>query len=257
MIVIKIGGALVNDADVLATFWTSVAQVQRTSPVVVVHGGGPQATAMARRLGHEPTIVQGRRVTGDLDLEIMQWTLRGALNSKLVAQASALAINAVGLCGADGGIVNVTKRPPWDIDGERVDFGWVGDIVSVDASVLHTLLDGGFTPVVAPLGIDESGQLYNVNADTVAQGIAQALGAEKLLLVTESGGLRRVAEDPDTLMASCDATTYAEGLEAGWIHSGMRVKLKVAFDALHSGIGAVYICAPDDLSALRRATRVV
>lgn len=257
MIVIKIGGALVDRREVLDTFWASVAQVQQTSPVVIVHGGGPQATAMARRLGHEPTIVQGRRVTGDLDLEIMQWTLRGALNSKLVAQAATQGVRAVGLCGADGGIVNVVKRPPWDIDGTPVDFGWVGDIESVDASVLHTLLGGGFTPVVAPLGIDAQGQLYNVNADTIAQGIAQALGARQLLLVTESGGLRRVAEDPDTLLPSCDAATYADGLTDGWIHGGMRVKLKVAFDALKSGIGEVFICAPDDLSTLARATRVV
>ena len=117
-IVVKIGGALVDDADALAPFWDSIGQLCETAPVVVVHGGGPQATALARRLGHEPRVVQGRRVTTDLDLNIMLWTLRGAVNARLVAQATQHGLPAPGISSADGGTLRVQKRPPGQIDGE-------------------------------------------------------------------------------------------------------------------------------------------
>jgi acetylglutamate kinase len=256
-IVIKIGGALVDQPDVLDAFWTSVAELQQTHPVVVVHGGGPQITDVAHRLGHEPTIVHGRRVTTDLDLDIVQWTLRGQLNAQLVAQASTHGLLAIGLSGADGGVLRVTKRPPWTIDGQQVDFGWVGDVQRVNTHVLTHLLDAGFLPVVAPLGLDDAGQLYNVNADTVAHALAEALGAEQLLLVTETGGLKRCADEPASHLHECDAATFEEGTATGWIYGGMRVKLHVAFEALRSGIGEVFICAPDDVLARAYATRVV
>ena len=256
-IVVKIGGALVDQPPVLRSFWKAVRALRETAPVVVVHGGGPQATALARRLGHEPTIVHGRRVTSDLDLQIVQWTLRGSLNAGLVASASEQGVRAVGLSGADGGLLRVTHRPPWQIDGQTVDFGWVGDVQSVDSAPLDALMTAGFVPVVAPLGLDTAGQLYNVNADTVAQAIAQALGAQQLLLVTESGGLRQSADDPTSHLAHCDDATFDAGTAAGWIHGGMRVKLQVAFEALRCGIAEVFICAPDDLLTRRLATQIV
>lgn len=255
-IVIKLGGALLADREGLAPLWKAVRVLRNRAPVVVVHGGGPQLTEVARRLGHEPRIVHGRRVTTDVDLEIVQWTLRGALNVQLVAQASGYGLPAAGVSGADGAIVQVTRRPPWNVDGATVDFGWVGDIAWIETRLLRHLLDGGFLPIVAPLGLDDAGQLYNVNADTVACAIAGALGAREFLLITETGGVRREADDPSTLLAKCSRKLFNEGTDDGWISGGMRVKLKVAFDALDAGVPDVAILAPDDLLERSRGTRI-
>ncbi len=255
-VLIKIGGALVNNPEGLEPLWAAVRQLRERQPVAVVHGGGPQATEMARRLGHEPRIVHGRRVTTDLDLEIIHWTLRGSLNTRLVAQAIRLGVPAAGLSGADGGILRVRRRPPWEVDGETVDFGLVGDVERVEPGLLQSLLNGGYVPVIAPLGIDGEGQTYNVNADTVAYSIAAALGVETLLLAAESGGVRRDVADPDSLIREIDRPGFEAGLRDGWIQGGMRVKLQIAFDALAAGIPEVFILSPGDLLLRDNGTRV-
>jgi acetylglutamate kinase len=212
---------------------------------------------MADRLGHTPRRVQGRRVTTDLDLEIAQWTMSGTINTQLVAQAKAHDLMAVGLSGADAGQVQVSKRPPWQIDGETVDFGWVGDIDTIDPTLIDGLLARDLMPVVAPLGIDDGGQVYNVNADTVASALAGAIDAQQLLFVTGAGGVRRDANDPCSHLDACDRATFEAGVDAGWIEGGMRVKLKTAFDALGDGVGTALICGPDDLLEQTHATEVV
>jgi acetylglutamate kinase len=254
--VIKIGGALLADPVKLESFWPSLKELSRTVPIIIVHGGGPQATSMARRLEHEPRIVDGRRVTTDLDLSIIHWTLCGELNTTLTAQALQNGVNAVGLTGIAGGTVRVNRRPPWKINGEKVDFGWVGDVDAVDASLLECLLEAGRVPIVAPLGIDNTGQTYNVNADTIAQSVASALKARSFILVTESGGVRRDAEDPISLLPVIDDATFARGSQEGWIKDGMLVKLKVAFEARKAGIEEVMILRPDDLHSRTRGTRI-
>ena len=245
--VLKIGGALVSDAAALDTFWSAVSELSASRHVAVVHGGGTRATELAVRMDHEPRIVHGRRVTTDLDLRIVQWTMRGELNGVLVSGAAAHGLRAVGLSGADGGILLVSRRPPWEVDGERIDFGWVGDVDSVDAELLEVLLERGFVPVIAPIGIDAAGHLYNVNADTVSCAVAEALSADEYLLVTESGGVRRDAQDPATHLATCTRDTFRTGRAEGWIAGGMRVKLKVAFDALSAGIPTVCIVPPEGI----------
>jgi len=256
-IVVKISGALVAEAEGMAALWSALQTLVERAPVVLVHGGGQQMSEMADRLGHTPRRVQGRRVTTDLDLEIAQWTMSGTINTQLVAQAKAHDVTAVGLSGADAGQVQVTKRPPWQIDGETVDFGWVGDIDAVDPSLIDGLLVRDLTPIVAPLGIDESGQVYNVNADTVACAIATALAARQILFVTGAGGVRRDAENPSSHLDTCDASTFENGVVDGWIAGGMRVKIETALDALEKGVDSAVVCAPDDLLKQRCATDVV
>lgn len=256
-VVVKIGGSLIEDADAMEALWPALQALREQAPVALVHGGGKQMSAMADRLDHTPRRVQGRRVTTDLDLEIAQWTMSGGLNTQLVAQAKAHDLTAVGLSGADAGLVTVTKRPPWTIDGETIDFGWVGDVEEVDPSLLKSLLGEGAIPIVAPLGIDEDGQLYNVNADTVASVLAQALQARQLAFVTGTGGVRRDADDPASHLNTCNADTFETGVEEGWIEGGMHVKIETALDALKSGVEQAVICAPDDLAEQSRATHVV
>ena len=253
-IVIKVGGAVLQH---LEAFWPQVQTLARTHHVVIVHGGGAAATSLAHRLGHQPRIVQGRRVTTLLDLQIVEWTMRGGVNVDLVGQATAHGLHAVGLCGADGGMVRVIRRKPWMIDGEAVDFGWVGDIEAVNTQLLHTLFGIGHLPILAPLGVDGQGRRYNVNADTVAAAIAVALAAETLLLVTATGGILRHAHNPDTLFRSLTASALREGQAGGWISGGMHVKGQVAIEALTRGVGQVFITAPGDLIGRTTATRIV
>jgi acetylglutamate kinase len=245
-VVIKIGGALL-EAD-LGSFWAGVAERAARQPVVVVHGGGPQSTAMARRLGHEPRMVQ------DTDLDIVRWVLRGELSLKLVTGACRAGLRAVGVSGADDRLVRVHRRPPWTVDGEQVDFGWVGDVDGVGAGLLDHLLAGGFTPVVSPMGVDASGQVYNVNADTIALEIASALGAEAFLLVTETGA---VLDATGARCVSLDAGTVQSGVADGWIGGGMRVKVTVAREARDRGVGTVFIAGPDDVVACTSATAIL
>ncbi len=254
-VVVKIGGALLTGN--LDEFWSSVASLVREKPVLIVHGGGPEATRVAHRLNHEPEIVQGRRVTTATDLEIVEWVTRGSLNTRLVGQAHAMGLPAVGLSGVDGGTVRVVKRPPWIVDGREIDFGFVGDVTEVQTSLLNHLLSAGFIPVVAPLGVDDRGQAYNVNADTIASALAKSLEAQALLLVTETGSLRRFSDRPESVIPECTEAIYQEGLTGGWITDGMRVKLHVAFEALRAGVDEVFIVSPNDLLDKNGATRVV
>ncbi len=250
--VVKLGGAVSTGP----TFWRQVLQLSATRRIVIVHGGGAQSTRMAHRLNHIPKMVHGRRITGDIDLDIARWVMRGAVNLGLVSEALTHGIRPVGLSGVDGGMVRVTRRPPWTIDGEKIDFGWVGDIDKVCTDALTALMAGGFLPVIAPLGVDTLGQIYNVNADTVAGMVAEALDAHTLLLVTPSGGLRRKANDPTTLVSTFAAVDWDEAQPGGWITDGMRVKMSVAARAAASGIEDVFVLGPDDLVNRATATRV-
>ncbi len=252
LIVVKIGGAILND---LTEFWNQINTL--ATDVVIVHGGGVQSTSLARQLGHTPTIIQGRRVTGDLDLKIAEWTMRGELNIRLVAEASAYGIPAVGLSGADGSTVKVRRREPWRINGEKVDFGWVGEIVSIDTSLLKTLLNTAYIPIIAPLGIDDAGQRYNVNADTVACELAVALRAKELLLVTESGGVLLDVKDSASLLQKCSPADEHAGISEGWISGGMAVKIQTARSALKKGVPRVWILGPDDLIRKQYATAII
>ncbi len=256
-IVIKVSGSLLDESAALAELWPDIRAMRAEAPVVLVHGGGKQMTALANRLGHTPERVQGRRITTDLDLKIAQWAMRGTLNTQLVSEAQQHDLTAVGVSGADAGLVQVSKRPAWDVNGETVDFGWVGDIEQIDPSLLDGLLTQALVPVVAPLGIDDEGQVYNVNADTVACALAEALAAQMLLFATGAGGVRRDPENPASQLETCDAATAERGVEEGWIEGGMRVKIETALDALDGRVDTVHICGADDLLARTESTEVV
>lgn len=251
-IVIKLGGALL--AQDLSRFWSDLAQLTGTAEVVLVHGGGPQTTALASRLGHTPRIVEGRRVTTGTDLEILQWVIRGELNVEMVAAAHGNGVRAVGVSGADGGLINVHKRPPWTIQGEEIDFGHVGDVDRVDPTLLLALLQAGMVPIVCPPGVDAQGRLYNVNADTVALEVALSIGASELMLLTEAGAVLNADMNPVRRLSSSEALA---GVEAGWIAGGMKVKTDIGRWALEKGISTVWIAHPDALLDRSNATRII
>jgi acetylglutamate kinase len=215
--------------------------------VVVVHGGGPQADALAQRLGHSVRKVAGRRVTDDDALEVAKMVYGGSTNLEILAALKRHGARGVGLSGVDADLITVTRRPVTGVVDpetgleEWVDFGHVGDIVSVDTSVLDVLLSSGFVPVVASLAADNEGHLYNVNADTIAQALAVALRAERLVLVTNVPGILLDVADLGSLVYKCNIEELAAFVSTGAISGGMLPKVQNCIEALQAGVSAVHI----------------
>lgn len=239
--VVKVGGEVATDAASVGVLFDAVSALGRRVRVVLVHGGGALATTIAARFGQEPKIVAGRRVTSDTDLQAILWSVCGEINTRLVSNAGARGINAVGLTGADAHLVQATRRSRQTIDQAEVDFGNVGDIDAVDPTVIEILLRHDLLPIVATLGASRDGHLLNINADTVACRIAAATSAE-LILVTPSGGVYRSFPDKRSLFEHFSAKDLEEGVTQGWISGGMRVKLDEAFRALRDGVTTIRIC---------------
>ena len=197
--VIKIGGEVAHNTDHLHALCEEVALLSQVGiRVILVHGGGPQATEMADKLGIKTRKVNGRRITDDATLDVAKMVFGGKINVEILSSLRRAGVGAVGVSGVDGNTILATRRPPVRVDNEIVDYGHVGDIESVDPTLLLTLLDGGFLPVVASLAADAEGNIFNINADTVATRIAAVIGAEKLMLASNVDGIladRRATED--------------------------------------------------------------
>ena len=210
--------------------------------VVVVHGGGPQTTALAARLGLATTKIDGRRVTDAATLEAAVAATAGLVNTALLAACRRLRIPAVGVSGVAAGLVAAHRRPPVrSAAGELVDYGYVGDIDAVDPKILVRLLDGGYVPVVAPLASDAAGTVYNVNADTIAAEVARALGAEKLLFALGVPGLLERLDDPASLVSLTDLAGLSELEASGAISGGMLPKARAVRRALDGGVPRVHL----------------
>jgi acetylglutamate kinase len=211
--------------------------------VVLVHGGGPQLTALSAALGVPTRVVEGRRVTDEKSIDVTAMVLNGLINTRLLGICRDLNIDAVGISGVDAGLIRAHKRPPVALaaNGEMVDFGFVGDIDAVDTSVLRKLLDNGLMPVVSPLSADESGTLLNINADTVAAAIGAALGAEKLLLCTGAPGILGSVDDPGSLISYTDLRGLKRLRDEGRLADGMLPKAKAIEQALTGGVRRVHV----------------
>jgi len=238
--IIKVGGAVVEDPESLATLLSGFARIQGNK--VLVHGGGRSATRMASQLGIETNMVNGRRITDAEMLRVVTMVYGGLVNKNIVAQLQARKVNALGLTGADLNIIRAHRRP---ITPEGIDFGFVGDIDSADADALLRLLGAGFAPVIAPLAHDGKGQLLNVNADTIAQTVATALagaGAQVTLAYCfELPGVMRNASDPSTLISHLNESEFKTLVADGTVSGGMIPKLENAFAAIHAGVRCVRI----------------
>ncbi len=245
--VVKIGGEVLGDPRVIHALAVQVALLESLSiRVVLVHGGGPQATALAGRLGLGTEMVAGRRVTTPEGLEVAKMVYAGTLNTDIVAALRAHGVRAVGLSGVDAGLVEVRRRPPVRItgdDGEErsVDFGEVGDVVSVDRRLLERLLPEGYVPVVASLACDVSGSVLNVNADTMAAALAVGLAAEKLLFLTSAPGLLRDPGDTTSVVAFAEAADVRRLVEEGVVKGGMRPKIEACLRAVEGGVRRTHI----------------
>jgi acetylglutamate kinase len=209
--------------------------------VVLVHGGGPQSTALAKRLGLSTQMVEGRRVTDAETLEVSTMVLNGEINTRIVAVCRALGIPAIGLSGVDGGLIKATKRPPVQVAGQTVDYGFVGDILGLDTSILLKQLDNDLVPIVSPLSADDHGTLLNINADTVAAMIACELKAEKFVMATGTPGILESLEDPRSLISYVDRAGLRRLREEGKISGGMLPKAAAIERALSGGVPRVHV----------------
>ncbi len=239
-LVIKYGGNAMTDPNLKKKFAFDVVMLKLVGMnPVVVHGGGPQINEMLDKTGKKGTFVQGMRVTDDETLYVVEAVL-GELNQEIVGLINQAGGKAVGLNGQDGGFIRA-KKMMLDSEtavGEKLDIGFVGDIQSIDPTLIHHLDAADFIPVIAPIGVGDDGQAYNINADLVASELAQTLKAEKLLLMTNTPG---VLDKAGKLLTGL---THAqiEGLFAdGTISGGMRPKIQGALDAALHGVKAVHI----------------
>lgn len=241
--VVKLGGETIADETRFRSLIEQVDALHQVGiRVVLVHGGGPQSTALATALGIPTRMIDGRRVTDEKNLEVSIMTLNGQLNTRLLGMCRAFGLPAVGLSGIDAGLVRAKKRPPVATsEGEQVDFGWVGDIQAVEPAILASLLEKGFLPVLSSLGADESGQVLNINADTVAAAVAVALGAEKLILVTAAPGILEKLEDPRSLISYTDLEGLDELRRKGSLSGGMKPKADAIEAAIKGGVQRVHL----------------
>ncbi len=245
--VVKLGGDVLRDADLLDQVATQLALLHSLSiRLVVVHGGGPQASALMRRLGQEPVMVGGRRVTDDAALEVVKMVYAGLLNTDLVSALRGHRVQPVGLSGVDADLLTAHRRPPVDVVDDEgrsrlVDFGHVGDLDRVDVRVLVTLMDARFVPVVASLAGDDDGNVFNVNADTVAEALATALRAQKLIFLTGVPGVLRDRNDPSTLVTFADPDDLIGLMQSGALAGGMRPKVEACIRAATGGVERTHI----------------
>jgi len=250
--VIKAGGEVFADIDKARALVEQVGILHQVGiRVVLVHGGGPQSTELAAALGLNTTFVDGRRVTDGESLDVATMVLNGQINTRILATCRDLQIPAVGISGVDAGLIRAHRRPPVERDGKStVDYGFVGDIDSVDADILRKQLDNGLMPVVSPLSCDESGTILNINADTVAAAIAAELDAEKLILATGAAGILEDVNDPTSLISYIDRAALQKLRDSGSLADGMLPKAAAIDDAISNGVQRVHIISsklPDSI----------
>lgn len=241
--VLKAGGEVFADATSTRALMEQIGLLYQVGiRVVLVHGGGPQSTRLAAKLGHDTQFVDGRRVTDEDSLDVATMVLNGQINTQILAVCRELEIPAVGISGVDAGLIHAKRRPPVKQDkGDPVDYGYVGDIESVDASVLEKQLDNGLMPVVSPLSCDASGTLLNINADTVAAAIAAELRAEKLILATSAPGILDDKDDPQSLISYIDRAGLRKLKADGKLADGMLPKAAAIDTAISNGVNRVHV----------------
>jgi acetylglutamate kinase len=250
--IIKVGGKVVEDPAALEQFLQDFAKISGYK--LLVHGGGTLATELAKQLGVENKITEGRRITDAETLKIVTMVYGGLINKNIVACLQAKNINALGLTGADLNLIRSDKRPV-----KEIDYGYVGDVKEVQDDLLAELLKLGIVPVLAPITHDKNGQLLNTNADTIAAETAKALAEYfdvHLIYCFEKKGVLMDPEDDNSVIPEIDASLFKEYVEQGIIREGMIPKLQNAFEAIHCGVKDVTITKAQDI-LLGKGTRIM
>jgi acetylglutamate kinase len=234
-VVVKYGGAAMKDGSLKEGVIRDLVFMACVGiRPVLVHGGGPEINSWLEKIGIEPQFKDGLRVTDAATMDVVEMVLVGRVNKEIVSLINQAGAKAVGLCGKDGNLI--TARP----DG-REEIGFVGEVSNINVDILNTLVKSGYIPVVSSVAADENGQAYNINADTVAGEIAAALGAEKLILMTDTPGLMRDFKDPTTLIRQLDIQGARTLIDDGTVSGGMIPKLTCCIRSLAQGVKAAHI----------------
>ena len=255
--VVKLSGKVTENHDNLTSLAEELALLHQVGiRICVVHGGGKQLSDLAKKLGIEQTIIEGRRVTDDATLEMAKMIFAGKINTDILAALRHRSIEAVGLSGVDGNIVHAARRPPKEILNretgvrDKVDFGYVGDVVQINSRLLTVLLDHGYLPVISSLGADDEGMVFNINADTIASAIALQLKAEKLILLSDVDGIYLKAGAPETKVSRVTAAEAGELISSGAASGGMIPKLQSIIVLLERGVHSAHIISGTKRNAL-------
>ncbi len=255
--VIKVGGEIAASSEALDSLAQDISLLTHVNiRIVLVHGGGPQASTLSRKLGMEPKLVQGRRVTDEDTLAVAKMVFAGQINVDMLSALRRYGVRAVGLSGVDGDILSATRRPPTEMRDEEtgettlVDFGHVGDVTAVDVDLLSLLVEHGYVSVVSSLAGDAEGHTLNVNADTVASVLARGLRASKLITLTGVAGLLRDPGDPASVIPRLTAAEARDLMASGVVAGGMVPKLTTMIEALEGGVGEAVILSGLEESAL-------
>ncbi|HEX7387048.1 MAG TPA: acetylglutamate kinase [Castellaniella sp.] len=240
-VVIKYGGNAMTDEHLQRSFAHDVVLLKLVGlNPVVVHGGGPQINSALKRIGKEGTFIQGMRVTDAETMEVVEWVLGGQVQQDIVMMINEAGGKAVGLTGKDGCLIQAHKRlmPDPDHPGQTLDIGFVGDIERIEPAVVKALQDDQFIPIISSIGYGEDGQAYNINADVVAGKMAEVLGAEKLVMLTNTPG---VLDKSGQLLRNLSAQTIDTLFQDGTLSGGMLPKISSALDAARAGVNSVHI----------------
>lgn len=255
--VVKFSGKVTEDKENLTSLAEELALLHQVGiRVCVIHGGGRQLTDLAQKLGVVQTIVEGRRVTDDDTLDLAKMVFRGKINIEILSELRNRGIEAVGISGVDGGIINAEKRPPKTIidreTGEErsVDYGNVGDVIGVNTRLIEQLLDGGYMPVISSLAADETGKVFNINADTIASEIAVGLKAEKLILLSDVNGIYLDPCDKTTKINKLTVPEAQSMINVGQATGGMIPKLQSLMSLLERGVNSAHVISGNRRNAL-------
>lgn len=233
-VVAKYGGNAMTDPQLKKSVMQDILLLQLVGvKIILVHGGGPEISAMLKKLSIESHFENGLRVTDDDTMEVVQMVLAGKVNKSLAADLSALGGRAVGLCGIDGGLIKVHQK------NEKL--GHVGEIDEINTKILDDLLDGGFIPVISSIGIDDDGNPYNINADMAAAKIAAALHAESMVVMSNINGVLRDKDDENSLISQMSLADAEELKKSGIIAGGMIPKVDCCTNAVKEGVKKVFI----------------
>ena len=233
-VVIKFGGNAMVDEALKSSFAQDIVLLKQVGVnPVIVHGGGPQIGKLLEQIGKQSRFIEGMRVTDNETMDVVEMVLGGQVNKQIVSLINRHGGRAVGLTGKDGGLITARKMKLAGDDADSLDLGQVGEVESIDPAVVAMLDDDDFIPVIAPIGVGRDGSAYNINADLVAGELAKVLGAEKLLLLTNTAGVL----DPDgALLTGLSAGETARLIADGIIHGGMLPKVRCALDAVNGGV---------------------
>ena len=236
VIVVKYGGSAMVDEDLKRRVIEDVTLLKLVGfKPIIVHGGGKEISGMVKRLGMEPKFINGLRVTDEETMDVAEMVLN-KVNKSLVQLVQSLGVKAIGISGKDGGLLKVEKKYS---NGE--DIGFVGEITEVNPDIIFDMLKKDYLPIICPIGMDESFQTYNINADDAACAIAKAMGAEKLAFLTDIEGVYKDPHDPETLISELTVTEALGLMDDGFIGGGMLPKLHNCIDAIENGVSRVHI----------------